>query len=89
MRERPMNDGKKPVALDELIRDFEEDLIRSRESDLYKVILEAVERPLIEKALERTFGNKIKAARILGVNRNTLHAKILKLKIDVEKFKYY
>ncbi|MBN1353979.1 MAG: hypothetical protein JW994_04855 [Candidatus Omnitrophica bacterium] len=71
----------------EAIRMFEEKFIRAKTKELYRVTLEAIERPLIELALERTFGNKLKAARILGINRNTLHAKIKKLKIDTGKYK--
>jgi DNA-binding protein Fis len=40
-----------------------------------------VERPLIKNILEVTDWNKVKAARILGINRNTLHSKIEKLNI--------
>ena len=36
---------------------------------LYKVIIQAIEKPLLENTLERTFGNQLKAARILGINR--------------------
>jgi two-component system nitrogen regulation response regulator GlnG len=50
-------------------------------------VLEAIEKPLIEQTLERTEGNQLKAARILGINRNTMRAKIKKLGIDAEKFK--
>ena len=50
-------------------------------------MLESVERPLIEKVLERTYGNQIKAAKLLGINRNTLHSKIKKFNIDVERFR--
>jgi two-component system nitrogen regulation response regulator GlnG len=49
--------------------------------DLYPLIIERVERPLIELTLERTHGNQLKAAAILGINRNTLHKKITQLKI--------
>ena len=49
--------------------------------DLYELIMERVERPLIELTLERTHGNQLKAAAILGINRNTLHKKITQLKI--------
>lgn len=48
---------------------------------LYDVVIGQVERPLIQKALAWAGGNQIKAARVLGVNRNTLRTKIRKLRI--------
>ncbi len=54
---------------------------------LYKSVLETIERPLIEYILERTAGNQLKAARILGINRNTMHTKIKKLVINIERWK--
>ena len=56
---------------------------------LYKSILEAIEKPLIEHVLERTEGNQLKAARALGINRNTMRAKIKKLGIDIGKWKVF
>ncbi|MBN2831111.1 MAG: hypothetical protein JXL82_02380 [Candidatus Omnitrophica bacterium] len=53
----------------------------------YKSVVEEIERPLIEHALEKTLGNQKKAARILGLNRNTLRTKIRKLGINVERWK--
>lgn len=49
--------------------------------DIYRIILEEVERPLIEAALERTEGNQIRAAALLGINRNTLRKKITELNL--------
>jgi len=43
---------------------------------LYDRLLAEVERPLIEQALGATRGNQIKAAAVLGINRNTLRKKI-------------
>lgn len=43
---------------------------------LYSRVLEEVERPLIIATLNATGGNQIKAAEILGLNRNTLRKKI-------------
>jgi two-component system nitrogen regulation response regulator GlnG len=63
------------------------DLNREKEGVLYKVIIQAIERPLIEHTLERTFGNQLKAARILGINRNTMRSKIKKLGIDPKRWK--
>jgi len=44
--------------------------------DLYDEVISRVERPLIELVLERTGYNQLKAAEILGLNRNTLRKKI-------------
>jgi len=54
-------------------------------TDLYTLIVERVERPLIELTLERTGGNQLKAAAILGINRNTLHKKLSELKITPKR----
>ena len=54
-------------------------------TDLYPLIMERVERPLIELTLERTGGNQLKAAAMLGINRNTLHKKITDLKITPKR----
>ncbi|MBC7768394.1 MAG: sigma 54-interacting transcriptional regulator [Phycisphaerales bacterium] len=48
---------------------------------LYDRILAEVERPLITQALSATRGNQIKAAVVLGINRNTLRKKIQALGI--------
>lgn len=52
---------------------------------LYDRILPLLERPLIEMTLLATGGNQVKAAYILGINRNTLRKKIQELQIDVEQ----
>ena len=70
----------KVVISDDTIR-------REKEGALYKSIIQAIERPLIEHMLERTDGNQLKAARILGINRNTMRSKIKKLGIDAKRWK--
>ena len=50
---------------------------------LYERVMREVETPLIELCLEATRGNQIKAAELLGVNRNTLRKKIRDLNIEV------
>jgi len=50
---------------------------------LYQRVLREVERPLITLTLQATNGNQIKAAEILGLNRNTLRKKIRDLNIPV------
>jgi len=48
---------------------------------LYDRLLAEVERPLIVQTLSATRGNQIRAAAILGINRNTLRKKIQTLGI--------
>ncbi len=50
---------------------------------LHGRIVREVERPLIELSLAATGGNQIKAAKMLGLNRNTLRKKIRELDIRV------
>jgi two-component system, NtrC family, nitrogen regulation response regulator GlnG len=50
---------------------------------LYHRLLREVEYPLIAAALAATNGNQIKAAELLGVNRNTLRKKIRDLEVQV------
>ncbi|GAB6053625.1 nitrogen regulation protein NR(I) [Magnetospira thiophila] len=50
---------------------------------LYERVLKELERPLIQLTLEATRGNQIKAAHVLGLNRNTLRKKIKLLDIPV------
>ncbi|MBV8131452.1 MAG: nitrogen regulation protein NR(I) [Alphaproteobacteria bacterium] len=50
---------------------------------LYDRVLREVERPLIVQTLGATRGNQIRAAHLLGLNRNTLRKKIRELDIAV------
>ena len=50
---------------------------------LYDRVLREVERPLITLTLAATRGNQIRAADLLGLNRNTLRKKIRELDIQV------
>jgi two-component system, NtrC family, nitrogen regulation response regulator GlnG len=53
--------------------------------DIYDRVLEQVERPLIRYVLEKTRGNQVRAADIMGINRNTLRKKISELGIAIKK----
>jgi DNA-binding protein Fis len=64
-----------------------ESIYADKRGDIYKAILDAVEKPMIEYILARTEGNQLKAARILGINRNTMRTKIKKLSIDTNRWK--
>jgi two-component system nitrogen regulation response regulator GlnG len=50
---------------------------------LYDRVMHEIERPLIQLTLGATRGNQLKAAQLLGLNRNTLRKKIRELDIEV------
>jgi DNA-binding protein Fis len=82
---KEIHDGK--FSLKNKIVELENSLYYQKKGVLYKSILENVEKPMIEHALERTEGNQLKAAKMLGMNRNTIRAKIKKLGIDLTRWK--
>ncbi|WP_295634307.1 sigma-54 dependent transcriptional regulator [Novosphingobium sp.] len=53
---------------------------------LYDEALAAWERPLFEHALAATSGNQLRAAQLLGINRNTLRKRLSELSVDPEQF---
>jgi two-component system, NtrC family, nitrogen regulation response regulator GlnG len=77
------------LSLEEIIRHKLEDYFRRTEGvdvdNLYSLVMERIERPLIELTLRKTRGNQIRAAQILGINRNTLRKKIGDLRIELKK----
>jgi len=86
--------GEPPPAVDhfsleEIIHHKLEDYFQRTKGvdidNLYSLVIERVERPLIELTLRKTGGNQIRAAEILGINRNTLRKKIAELHIVVKK----
>jgi two-component system, NtrC family, nitrogen regulation response regulator GlnG len=57
--------------------------LRSHASaNLYDLILGLVEKPLLRAVLRETGGNQVRAAQILGINRNTLRKKLTEHSID-------
>ena len=52
---------------------------------VYERVLREVERPLITLCLAATRGNQIRAAALLGLNRNTLRKKIRELDIPIQR----
>jgi two-component system nitrogen regulation response regulator GlnG len=74
-------------TFDELIRarmsQFLEHVDPGEPGNLHEVFLSRVEKPLLELVLAKAGGNQVRAAAMLGINRNTLRKKIHDLKIDV------
>lgn len=66
--------------IDRCIRDsldaYYRDLDGENPSNVYDMVLQAVERPLLEAVMEWASNNQSQAADYLGINRNTLRKKI-------------
>jgi two-component system nitrogen regulation response regulator GlnG len=66
------------------LKGFMRNIKRFEEFNLYDMVIPEVEKSLIMMVLNETKGNQIKAAQLLGINRNTLRSKITKLGIKVK-----
>ncbi len=55
--------------------------------NLHESVIGAVEKPLITMVLHYTGGNQLKAAALLGLNRNTLRKRIRELEIIIPKMR--
>ena len=78
------------MTLEEVLKRFAHSYLAYYESrrppmGLYDKMVSETERAAITVALEKTKGNQIKAAKILGINRNTLKSKMEKYKVGVSK----
>ena len=84
--------GEGPVSLGALVErylaaDFASQPDGIPPRGLYDRIIEEVEAPLIRLTLAATRGNQIRAAEILGLNRNTLRKKIHDLGLQAVRTK--
>ncbi len=82
---RTVDSSSRETSLEELVVKEVERLFDEGGAltDIYHRIQQRVERPLLEVVLERTQGNQIRAAAVLGINRNTLRKKITDLRIEL------
>lgn len=47
-------------------------------TDLYEIVMNEVERPLLNRVMQFTHGNQSKAAKVMGINRSTLRRMLKK-----------
>jgi len=67
--------------LEEKLADLVDRMGGLEQGDIYTMVLHRVEKPLITLVLRKTEGNQVRAAGLLGINRNTLRKKIKELGI--------
>lgn len=89
--EKEREEMMKELSLEEIVDLKLNELIRLLQDgemkDVYEFVVSQVEKPLIKKILMMTGGNQIKAAEILGINRNTLRKKVANFGLEVKELK--
>lgn len=83
------NDGTIKYSVQHFISDLISKNIpvgSSKHYHVYKLLRDAVEIEIIVDVLKRTHGNNVRAAIVLGINRNTLRKQLKRLKIDYKYF---
>lgn len=76
---RKTREGQRgPLALcvQAALERYFQDLDGEKPGALYDMVLEQVEPPLLEAAMDYANGNQSQAAKLLGINRNTLRKKL-------------
>ena len=68
--------------VDILLDQYFEDLGGDKPSAIYEMVITTIEKPLLLYIMNQAEGNQSNAAKILGLNRNTLRKKLKQHKID-------
>lgn len=71
--------------IEECIRDslaqYFKDLRGAEPHSVHQMVIDAVEKPMLETVMRQADGNQSRAAEWLGINRNTLRRKLLDHKL--------
>lgn len=73
----PIEESELAACVRRELNKYLDDLGGESASRIYEMVILCVEKPVIEVVLERAAGNQSRAARMLGINRNTLRKKML------------
>jgi Fis family transcriptional regulator, factor for inversion stimulation protein len=71
-----------PDNIDTLLDQYFNDLDGDQASAIYEMVINTIEKPLLLYIMNKTEGNQSKAAKMLGLNRNTLRKKLKQYNLD-------
>ena len=71
--------NKHPITecIETQLQGYLNDLNGTAPSDIYQMVLAVVEKPMLELVMQHAKQNQSLAAQYLGINRNTLHKKLV------------
>ena len=89
MQPKHRSEGKSDARENELsstvrkvMRQYFKDLDGEKCSGIYDMVVQAVEKPMLEVVMNQAQGNQTRAAQLLGLNRNTLRKKLKQHDLD-------
>ena len=65
-----------------VMRQYFKDLDGEKASGIYDMVVQAIEKPMLEVVMFQAQGNQTRAAQLLGLNRNTLRKKLQQHGLD-------
>lgn len=71
-----------PDNIDTLLDQYFNDLDGDEPTAIYEMVINTVEKPLLLYIMNKTEGNQSKAAKMLGLNRNTLRKKLKQYNLE-------
>ena len=70
------------LTVRKMMKQYFKDLDGEKPSGIYNMVVNCVEKPLLEVVMYHAQGNQTRAAELLGINRNTLRKKLQEHGID-------
>ena len=71
-----VNENELSVCVRKVLKQYFKDLDGEPAANLYDMVVNCVEKPVLEIALTQSGNNQSRAAEMLGINRNTLRKKM-------------
>src|SRR5258708_25340363 len=81
-RSESVRENELTSTVRKVMRQYFKDLDGEKASGIYEMVVAAVEKPMLEVVMFQAQGNQTRAARLLGMNRNTLRKKLQQHSLD-------
>ena len=75
-RAETVRENELSLTVRKVMRQYFKDLDGEKARGVYDMVINSVEKPLLESVLNKLRGNQSHAAQVLGINRNTLRKKM-------------